>query len=71
MQIVAAATGRPERGAFWGYYYVARNATCPAVLLEVGFMVNPAEYEQVSDEMTLWATGDAIARSVLACVPAA
>lgn len=70
VQNVAAATGRPERGAFWGYYYVARNATCPAVLLEVGFMVNPAEYEQVSDEMTVWATGDAIARSILACVPA-
>ena len=33
-------------------------------------MVNPAEYEQVSDEMTVWATGDAIARSILACVPA-
>ncbi|WP_367925091.1 N-acetylmuramoyl-L-alanine amidase [uncultured Ruthenibacterium sp.] len=70
VQNVAAATGRPERGAFWGYYYVARNATCPAVLLEVGFMVNPAEYEQVTDEMTVWATGDAIARSILACVPA-
>ena len=70
VQNVAAATGRPERGTFWGYYYVARNATCPAVLLEVGFMVNPAEYEQVADEMTVWATGDAIARSILACVPA-
>lgn len=66
---VTQATGRPARGAMWGYYYVTRNTTCPAVLLEVGFMVNPAEYEQVTSESQLWNTADAIARSILECVP--
>lgn len=66
---VTQAAGRPSRGAKWGYYYVTRNTLCPAVLLEVGFVVNPAEYESLAAERTLWATGDAIARSVLACVP--
>ena len=66
---VTWATGRHARGAMWGYYYVTRNTTCPAVLLEVGFMVNPTEYEQVTSEYQLWNTADAIARSVLECVP--
>lgn len=66
---VTEATGRRSRGAMWGYYYVTRNTTCPAVLLEAGFMVNPSEYEQVTSETQLWNTADAIARSVLECVP--
>ena len=65
---VTAATRRPSRGAMWGYYYVTRNTLCPAVLLETGFMPNPAEFETVTDETSMWAAGDAIARSVLACV---
>lgn len=71
VQNVAQATQRPARGAKWGYYYVTRNTTCPAVLLETGFMVNPSEYEQVTSERQLWNAADAIARGVLACVPAA
>lgn len=66
---VTQATSRPDRGAQWGYYYVTRSTVCPAVLLEAGFMVNPAEYEDVTSEPQLWAAGDAIARSVLECVP--
>lgn len=68
-QNISAAASRPNRGAQWGYYYVTRSTLCPAVLLEAGFMVNPAEYESVTSDGTLWATGDAIARSVLACLP--
>lgn len=67
---VCAATNRTSRGAMWGYYYVTRNTTCPAVLLEVGFMVNPAEYEEVTNDTVIWKTGDAIARSILTSVPA-
>ena len=69
MRNVTQATSRPDRGAQWGYYYVTRSTVCPAVLLEAGFMVNPSEYEDVTSEPQLWAAGDAIARSVLECVP--
>ncbi len=65
---VSSATNRTSRGALWGYYYVTRNTLCPAVLLETGFMPNPAEFEAITSEKAIWATGDAIARSVLACV---
>lgn len=68
---VTQVTGRAERGTDWGYYYVTRSTMCPAVLLELGFMVNPSEYENVVDPSMLWAEGDAVARSILACVPEA
>mgnify|MGYP003433909336 FL=1 len=67
---ITAATGRAARGDMWGYYYVTRSTVCPSVLLEIGFMVNPEEYEQVVDTNNIWKTGDAIADSILACVPA-
>ena len=52
----------------WGYYYVTRTTLCPAVLLDPGVMPNPAEFETVTDETSMWAAGDAIAGCVLACV---
>ena len=67
---VTTATGRPALGAKWGYYYVARSTVCPAVLLETGFMVNPAEYGEVTDEATVRAAGAAIAQSVYDAVAA-
>ncbi|MEG0769851.1 MAG: N-acetylmuramoyl-L-alanine amidase [Ruthenibacterium sp.] len=71
VQNVVAATGRPNRGALWGYYYVTRSTLCPAVLMECGFMVNPAEYEDVVNVQTIWKEGDAIATAVLSGVGAA
>lgn len=68
---VTRETGRTDRGAAWGYYYVTRTTTCPAVLLELGFMVNPSEYESLVLPQTVWEEGDAIAAAVLNCVPKA
>ncbi len=65
---VVGATNRADRGASWGYYYVARNTICPAVLLECGFMRNPTEYESIVSDDDLWAVGDAIASSILQLV---
>lgn len=66
---VTAAVNRPSRGAMWGYYYVTRNTTCPAVLLEIGFMVNPTEYEQITSSPVIWREAEAISMSILSCVP--
>lgn len=68
VQNMVAATGRANREAKWGYYYVARNTICPSVLLECGFMVNPSEYENVTDDSVILLEGDAIASAVLAQV---
>ncbi len=69
VQAMADATGREVRGVFYSYFYVTRSNICPAVLLETGFMTVPKEYEQVTDEETLWAEGGAVAQGVLQSIP--
>lgn len=62
---VAAAGGRPDRGAEWSYFYVTRMTYTPAVLMEYGFLVNPAEYEACADPLTILREGDATAQGIL------
>jgi N-acetylmuramoyl-L-alanine amidase len=40
---------RPSYGVFWNNLALARPAAAPSVLLEVGFMSNPTEFEIVTD----------------------
>lgn len=61
---VSAAAGRQNRGDKWDYFYVTRSDICPAILLETGFVPNPAEYENCADPAGLAATGFAIAQAV-------
>lgn len=61
---VSAAAGRQNRGDKWNYFYVTRSDICPAILLETGFVPNPAEYENCADASGLAATGFAIAQAV-------
>ena len=70
VQRVSSAAQRPALGAKWGYYYVTRSTVCPAVLLETGFMVNPSEYAQITQESNVRAAGAAIAMSVYESVRA-
>ncbi len=64
IQNLCDATGRQNRGSKYGYYYVTRSNICPATLLEVGFMTNPAEYEDIVNIETLWEEADAIAMAI-------
>ncbi len=64
----ATRLGRENRGAMWGYYYVTRSTVCPSVLLEIGYMPNPAEYEQITNSAEILKTGNAIADSILLCL---
>ncbi len=38
---------RPSYGVFWNNLALTRPATAPAVLLELGFMINPTEFEWI------------------------
>ncbi|MEO0540420.1 MAG: N-acetylmuramoyl-L-alanine amidase [Cyanobacteria bacterium P01_A01_bin.105] len=40
---------RPEYGVFWNNLALTRPHAAPTVLLELGFMINPFEYEWISD----------------------
>ena len=40
---------RPSYGVFWNNLALTRPHTSPSVLLELGFMINPTEFEWISD----------------------
>lgn len=42
--------GREDAGVFWNNLALTRPHTAPAVLLELGFMINPQEFEWIIDE---------------------
>jgi N-acetylmuramoyl-L-alanine amidase len=46
---VVKDTGRPSYGIFWDNLALARPSASPSVLLELGFMSNPSEFEQIAN----------------------
>ena len=58
-------TGRNLRGTYYSNYFVNRNTTCPGFLLEMGFVSNPKEYDQLRSEDSLFATANAVADGIL------
>jgi N-acetylmuramoyl-L-alanine amidase len=42
--------GRPDYGVFWNNLALTRPAAAPSVLLELGFMTNPTEFEWVTND---------------------
>jgi len=40
---------RPDYGIFWNNLALTRPTVAPAVLMELGFMINPTEFEWVTD----------------------
>jgi N-acetylmuramoyl-L-alanine amidase len=49
LQHMLGATGAYNRGVLRGDYYVIRNAECPAILIEMGFVTHPVEAEQLKN----------------------
>jgi N-acetylmuramoyl-L-alanine amidase len=41
--------GRPDYGVFWDNLALARPSSAPSVLLELGFMSNPVEFEWITN----------------------
>ena len=41
---------RPDAGVFWNNLALTRPHTAPAILLELGFMINPEEFEWITNE---------------------
>lgn len=66
---VTGATNRNTDGEEWGYYYVTRLGFCPAVLFEVGFIPNPAQYEDCTDWEVICETASGLAEGLLRSVP--
>ncbi len=57
--------GRPGTEPEQARYYVTRQTANPAVLLEVGFMVNPLEYEECINPVNILKTACGAAEAIL------
>ncbi len=57
---------RPSYGVFWNNLALTRPAVAPSVLLELGFMINPTEFEWIVDETAQRQLADALAEGVVA-----
>lgn len=56
--------GRPSYGVFWDNLALTRPTTSPSVLLEVGFMSNPVEFEWVTNPQEQPKMASAIAEGI-------
>jgi len=65
---LSAALGRTGRKATADYYYVTRLTFAKAVLFELGYIVNPAQYEDCCDEQQLYMTACAVAQAIVKTV---
>ena len=65
---VSGSLQRENDGAMEGYFYVTRMTAQPSVLVELAYMVNPLEYEQCCNVVTLYKTAYAISDAVMATI---
>ncbi|MBW4430763.1 MAG: N-acetylmuramoyl-L-alanine amidase [Pelatocladus maniniholoensis HA4357-MV3] len=56
---------RPSYGVFWDNLALTRPASAPSILLELGFMSNPDEFEWVTDEKEQKKLARAIAQGIV------
>ena len=43
--------GRPDAGTFWNNLALTRPHSAPSILLELGFMINPEEFERITNQV--------------------
>jgi N-acetylmuramoyl-L-alanine amidase len=55
---------RPSYGVFWNNLALTRPAIAPSVLLELGFMINPLEFEWITDPKAQQQLVQSLARGI-------
>ncbi|MDX2255346.1 MAG: N-acetylmuramoyl-L-alanine amidase [Pseudanabaenaceae cyanobacterium bins.39] len=63
---VSQKLNRPDYGVYWANLAVIRPTNTPSVLLELGFMINPVEFEWIIDPQQQQLLGKAIADGITA-----
>jgi N-acetylmuramoyl-L-alanine amidase len=61
---LVARLDRPSYGVFWDNLALTRPTVAPAVLLELGFMINPQEFEWITDPQAQAQLADALAQAI-------
>lgn len=63
-----ANTGRPQRKVFYSHYIITLGTHAPSTLLEMGFMPNPVEYDDMCSPSGMESVAKSVTDSVLACL---
>jgi N-acetylmuramoyl-L-alanine amidase len=61
---------RPSYGTFWNNLALTRPTVAPTVLLELGFMINPNEFEWITDRQEQERLADVLADGIQAWIDA-
>ncbi|MBE9109911.1 N-acetylmuramoyl-L-alanine amidase [Nodosilinea sp. LEGE 07298] len=61
---LVAELDRPSYGVFWNNLALTRPHVAPSVLLELGFMINPTEFEWITDPQEQVRLAEALAEGV-------
>lgn len=62
---IATDTGRKDRGAKSSNFRVTMTPLAPSVLVEVGFISNPVEYDRACSKQDIFATANAIGNALV------
>ena len=65
LEKISAYNERDARSVIYGNFYVTRNSMCPSMLIEMGFISNPIEYDQLCTPDSMYQTANAIADALI------
>ena len=63
-QYLVDKLNRPDAGTFWNNLALTRPHTAPSILLELGFMINPQEFEWITNSQEQQKLAKAIAQGI-------
>lgn len=62
---IVSSTGRNSRGAKRSSYVMTLNSYCPSILVEMGFMLNPWDFDSMCSRQGVYNTVTAISNSIV------
>lgn len=65
LEKIGEYNNRSMRSVIHGYFYVTRNPICPSMLIEMGFISNPKEYDELCTPESMYQTANAIADALV------
>lgn len=65
LEKITEYNNRDARKVIYGNFYVTRNPICPSMLVEMGFISNPVEYDELCSPDSMYQTANAIADALI------
>lgn len=62
---VTSILNRKARGIFESYYYITRITFAPSLLLEIGYVPNPTEFEEMGGYFTIYKTALGVSQAII------